>query len=143
MLRFFWTLLILVAALSGAAYWNYQRNAPLDRDLEQRRPFRTLSEKDLSALEQAYRDELAGHRQKLELYTQASSSSGGSYAPSDLQGRIDGFSKAQAGASRMRDLQLTVREREVELEQIARERQIRSTGMDQPWKRIKRRVLTF
>jgi hypothetical protein len=142
MLRFFWALTALCAALGGAGYWNYQRNAPLDQELEQHRPYRTLSEADLAALEAAYRDELAGYARQVDRFAR---SGGGSSAagPADLQGNIGDFDRAQAGASRMREAQLGQREQEVVLEQIARERQLRASGLDNPWNRFKRRLLTF
>jgi hypothetical protein len=143
MVRIAVAFLALVSGLGGAGYWNYQRNAGLDRDLENR-PYRTLSTGDLQLLEQAYRDELTGYTQKLDVHRRAAASGhSGSYAPSDLQGKIEGFGRAQARAGQMREVNLEKLEREVGIEQIAHELTIREAGLDQPWNRIKRRLLTF
>jgi hypothetical protein len=143
MLRFMWALTALCAALGGAGYWNYQRNAPLDEALKpEKRPYAKLSAADLSALEQAYRDELAGYVRQVDQHAR-SGGGGGATGFGDLQGNIDEFGRAQAGAGRMRQAQLAQREQEVVLEQIARERELRAAGLDDPWNRFKRRLLTF
>jgi hypothetical protein len=142
MIRILLVLVVLCAALGGAGYWNYQRNEHLDQDL-QNRPYRTLKDRDLALLEQAYRDELASFTKKLQKQSQRLGGGDGKYAASDLQGKIEGFGKAQASAGRVRDTQLEVAERQVGVEHIEREKRIRAAGLDQEWNRIKRRLLTF
>ena len=107
------------------------------------RPGRTLSEADLSALEGAYKEELAGFSRQVDRYARSGGGSSTAAGPADLQGNIGDFDRAQAGASRMREAQLGQREQEVVLEDIARERQLRASGLDNPWNRFKRRLLTF
>jgi hypothetical protein len=49
----------------------------------------------------------------------------------------------QGDAASIRQLELAMAERQVELEAIQRERGIRESGLDDSWVRFKRRLLTF
>jgi hypothetical protein len=141
MLRCAWMLVAVIACLAGAGYWNYQRNADLDRELEDR-PYRTLSNAQLKLLEQASRDELASYKQKLDMYSRAAASSGPSQA-ADLQSNLEAFGRVQANSEYMRDMQSEKVQHEVEIERIEKERQIRAAGLDKRWTRIQRRLLKF
>jgi len=141
MLRFFWTVTILLMLLAGGGYANYGRNAHLDAEFETR-PYRTLSDSDLLLLEQANSKELAEYQRKVDLYARSVSnaSHGGD---SDLSGQIENFDRAQELSGGMRAMQRAKSEREIEIKQIAQERSIRQRGLDDPWVRFKRRLLTF
>jgi len=134
-------LLVLVLCVGGAGYWNYQRNAPLDAEL-QNRPYAAYSDDELSLLREAYESEKSSHERRLERVAQ----SGGAeqaYAPSDLSGKIDGFRAAQKQSARWKRARDEVLDREVEIERLQHELSIRARGLDDEWTRIMRRVTTL
>ncbi len=133
--------LTLLLLLAGAAY-NYHRNAALDRDLESR-PYRRLFEEDLSALEQAYGEEIAGLRSRLGRLGGPESFFEEPTHRSDLSARVRAFERSQRTNERWKGLHRKLLEREAEFEAVRHEREMRRAGLDKPWRRVLRRVITF
>jgi hypothetical protein len=143
MLRLLWILCALCVATAGVGAWNYRRNAAMEQEVVEHRPYRQLSEKDLGLLEEAYQQELAVYTRKVEQYARAAAASGNLPGPTDLQGNVDSFQRVQASAERMRQVQGALREREAEIANIKRERELRAKPSEGRWDRILRRTLTF
>jgi hypothetical protein len=135
-------LLVLVAALAGGAYFNYMRNAPLDADLHKPRPYATISTPDVTALLQAYEQELARAKGGV------ANAPGGEGAidradRSDLGGKARGFASFQKENERWKNQRGRVFEQEKQLADIRLEKSIRDRRLDDEWTRIWRRVSTF
>jgi hypothetical protein len=143
MLRFFWILVVTGAIAAAVGGWNYRRNAHMDVEDPAARPYRALSDRDLGLLEEAYRQELASYLKKVEMYERATRAAGGLPGPSDLKGNVETFERVQASAERMRQVQVAMREREVELDNIKVEREKRAQRVPTRWERIVRRATTF
>jgi hypothetical protein len=137
-------LLALVALLIVGGGWNYHRNAYMVEEAKVPRPFKSLSTEQLNALHDAYTQEKAKAQKSLaKLEGQGDAS--GSYAPSDLQGKLGGFERAQKQAARYNDAHSAVLDREVELERIQKELALRRSGggSDSPWMLTLRRIVTL
>ncbi len=142
MARALMLLLVLTAALTGAGYWNYQRNAALDRELQQPRPYRTLSTAQLRELVDAYRGESKRLDRRL---SQTSTGEGamGRHQAADFAGRVESFDRFQQQNREWRELRGSGFETQSAIADLERELRIRETGLDQPSRRIWRRLSTF
>ncbi len=133
-------LALLVLGIGGFA--NYQRNADLDTEFQKRRPYRGTSDADLELLIQAYTEERLGLQARLDSDRDRTGVMDG-YAPSDFNGKLKAFERFQRKNESWREANRAKLERELVVEEIRREQAIRRSGMDSPWKRIRRRVLSF
>lgn len=107
---------------------NYRRNAHLETDIQQDRPYATLSDAELAALTGAYeqeREALEHSLAKLE----AAADSGERYAPGDVQGKVNGFEKAQRQATRWNEVNGARLDQQVEIDRLERERKLRASGV--------------
>jgi hypothetical protein len=144
MLRFLWILVALCAMAGAAGAWNYRRNAHMDVEDLSGRPYHNLADRDLGLLEEAYRQELASYVKKVAQYERATAAAGNlAGGVGDLKDKVETFERVQATAERMRQVQGAMREREVEIENLKREREFRSRPVPTRWDRIVRRVTTF
>ncbi|MEE8556953.1 MAG: hypothetical protein V3T14_03600 [Myxococcota bacterium] len=129
---------LVLIALGGA--YNYHRNEYLDRDLESR-AYRTVRDPDLVILREAYESEL---RALQDRYSRLGSPKGASRARSrDVKVKIGQFEAAQRHNERKKALHRQILEREIELEALRTEREIRVSGLDQEWRRVLRRLITL
>lgn len=136
-------LLALVALLIAGGGWNYHRNAYMVEEAKAPRPYKSLSAEQLDDLLEAYTQEKAKFQKSLaKLESQGDAS--GSYAPSDLKGKVGGFERAQKQASRYKDVHSAMLDREVEIDRIQQERARRQSGIsDSPWALTLRRIVTL
>ncbi|MFQ5696760.1 MAG: hypothetical protein ACE5IL_00550 [Myxococcota bacterium] len=130
---------LLAACLGAGGYWNYQRNAYLDRDLEFR-PFASYSVEQIELLLQARRGEAARLQR-----SSASVPDGVALLsredPSDLGGKARAFDRFQHAHSRWRAQHGEALEEQARIEGLEKELEIRRAGLDREWQRILRRAL--
>ncbi len=130
---------VLLLGLGGAGFVNYQRNAPLDRDLEFR-PYKGLSEADLGALRDAYEKSVSHMEGSL------GTPDDGVFRrvkPGDFQGKVQAFERFQKENERWKDGHRAALENRATIDAIKREQGIRKAGLDNPWRRILRRATSF
>jgi len=140
--KFFLVLVLLVVGLGVAGFANYQRNEPLDHEL-QNRPYQAYKIEDLQKLENAYQGEMDGLQARLSRTGGDNTRMLDGYAPADFDGKLKAFERFQRKNNSWRDTNRARLEHEVELEKIQSELSIRERGLDDELTRIKRRVLTF
>jgi hypothetical protein len=138
-------LLAMMAALIALGGWNYQRNAHLAEEAKVPRPYKGLSAEQLDALLAAYTQEKAKYQQSLAKMEGKVEDASGSYAPSDLTGKLGGFERAQKQVARYNDVHSAILDREVEIDKLQQERALRQSGVDSdsPWALTLRRIVTF
>jgi hypothetical protein len=134
-------LLLFLALLGGAGFYNYDRNEHLDKDL-QLRPYKGLSDTDLASLIEAYQQQISG------MVASHAAEGGprdsiGRAAPSDLAGKLEAFEEFQQENVRWRERHRAVLGEQVTLDKLRLERAIRDAGLDQEWRRILRRLITL
>ena len=134
--------LIVVVALCGAAYANYERNAPLDAELRDR-PYAGLADKDLKALLDAYKAEKRGYQTQLAKSGGDRTTVMDGLAPADYHGKVKAFESFQRQNERWRDVNRQRLSHEVEVEKLEREASIRARGLHIEKNRILRRLTTF
>jgi hypothetical protein len=133
--------LVAGIALAGAGYWNYERNAGLDRELE-RRPYRTLATGQLRELLGAYRGEAERVDRRLS-QTSNGSEQMGSFRDADFAARVESFGKFQRQNRQWRELRDSATDSQGAIADVERELRIREAGLDEEWRRVWRRVSTF
>jgi hypothetical protein len=141
MFKYVFLLIVLVVGLGGAGYYNYQRNAAMDADLAENRPYRAVPSADLAKIIASTQKDVA--RRKANL---ASAPSGASNIDatdaSDVGGRAHAFEGFQRENDAWKNQRGAAMEQEVLLKDLLHEKQLRDKDLD-PVSRIKRRVLTF
>jgi hypothetical protein len=135
-------LMILVVGVGGTGYYNYQRNAPMDADLHQPRPFSTLETADVTQLLAAYDKDLA------RLKGNVANAPGGAevidrFGSSDVGGKAQGFASFQRDNERWKNKRGQVFELEKTIADLRLEKSIRDRGLHVEQTRIWRRVSTF
>lgn len=135
-------LLVLVIGVGGTGYYNYVRNAPMDADLAQPRPFKTLKTPDVAQLLSAYEKDLA------KLKGSVAKEPGGAavidrFDSSDVGGKAQGFASFQRDNQRWKNARGQVFELEKTVADLRLEKSIRDRGLDVEKTRIWRRVTTF
>jgi hypothetical protein len=135
-------LLIVGGALGGGAYYNYQRNAPMDADLAQPRPYKTISTEQVTELLKAYQSDVA------RVKGSVANAPGGAGAidradASDVGGKAKGFASFQRENERWKKERGQVFEQEKTLADLRFEKSIRDRKLDDEWTRIWNRVSTF
>lgn len=134
-------LLVLILAVAGGGYWNYQRNAAMDADLGQQRPYKAVPTADLMKLIASSQKDIQRAKGSV-----ASAPSGASAIDaqdsSDVGGKAHAFAGFQRENERWKAQRGAVMEQEALLQELLREKQLRDKDVDS-WTRIKRRVLTF
>jgi hypothetical protein len=135
-------LMVLVVGVGGTGYYNYQRNAPMDADLHQPRPFRTLKSPDVAQLLAAYEKDLA------RLKGNVAQAPGGAdvidrFDSSDVGGKAQGFASFQRDNERWKNKRGQVFELETTITDLRLEKSIRDRGLDVERTRIWRRISTF
>lgn len=140
-MRLFGPLLLLLLALAGGGYYNYERNAPLDADL-QNRPHATLSTRDLEILYQAHKSELERLTKQLAAKPDGTQEVQ-NYAPSDVKGKLQSFDRFQSRNKAWQDVYGDKVDQEIALESVEKERVIRQKGLDKRLNQILRRVTTL
>ena len=131
---------LVLVALAGAAVFNYQRNAPLDKALEFR-PYAGLSDADLQALIDAYQTDVVQKTQGL---------GGGPDVgiisrphPSAFDEKLRAFERFQAENERWKQGHRAAIEGRVIVDRLLKEKAIRDAGLHEEWRRVLRRVVTL
>ena len=139
--KFLAFLLIATLGVGLAGFANYHRNAPLDRELENR-PYGTLSDHGLKALIDGYNLERDGAIARLGKGSDRTRVMDG-LAPGDLHGKLKAFDSFQRKNEQWRDHNRERIEFNIELEKLKKEQGIRDRGLDDERSRILRRLFTF
>ena len=139
MWKFF--LVLSIVGLCAGGFLNYRRNEHLDAEL-QNRVYADMSDENLATLITAYRDQVA------QLAAQVGEAPPGQdeldgFAPSDIHGKVQGFESFQQYNRSWRRHRAELFEQEAALEELRREHSIRDRGLDKPFKRVRRRVLSL
>lgn len=134
-------LIVLVGALGAGGYYNYQRNAHLDEELEQRQ-YATLDREQVQQLLDAYRADLESVQRRAARASDGSDQMQGHKA-ADFEGRVKSFDRFQQENRQWKTLRGEAWERQATIEALEHELRIRDAGLDQEWNRIRRRVLHF
>ena len=135
-------LLIATVGVVLAGFANYQRNAPLDKELEER-PYGTISDEDLVALIDAYTMERGGTMARMGGKKDDRTTVMDGFAPGDLDGKLKAFDSFQRKNERWRNQNRQRIEFDIELERLKKEQGIRDRGLDEERNRILRRLLSF
>lgn len=141
MFKYVFLLLVLVVGLAGAGYYNYQRNAAMDADLAEARPYRAIPSADLANIIASTQKDVARRKSSLASAPQGASNID-STDSSDVGGRANAFAGFQRENETWKKQRGAVMEQEVLLKELLHEKQLRDKDLD-PMSRIKRRVLTF
>lgn len=141
-MKTFLALMILVIAVVGGGYYNYARNAHLDADLQQLRPFATLKTPDVAQLLSAYEKDVA------RLKGNVGQAPGGAdvidrFDSSDVGGKAQGFASFQKNNERWKNARGQVFELEKTINDLRFEKSIRDRGLDNEKTRIWRRLTTI
>lgn len=141
-MKTFLALMILVIAVVGGGYYNYKRNAHLEADLQQPRPFATLKTADLTQLLAAYEKDVA------RLRANVGTAPGGAdvidrFDASDVGGKAQGFASFQKDNQRWKNARGQVFELEKTITDLRFEKSIRDRGLDNEKTRIWRRLTTI
>ncbi|MEX2205655.1 MAG: hypothetical protein WEF50_05440 [Myxococcota bacterium] len=141
-MKTFLALMILVVAVVGGGYYNYARNAHLDADLQQPRPFATLETPDVAQLLSAYEQDAA------RLRGNVAKAPGGAdvidrFDSSDVGGKAQGFASFQKDNQRWKNARGQVFELEKTITDLRFEKSIRDRGLDNEKTRIWRRLTTI
>jgi hypothetical protein len=142
MFKAFLALVVLVIAVVGGGYYNYSRNAPMDADLLQPRPFATLKTPDVAQLLSAYEKDVARIRGSI------AKAPGGAevidrFDSSDVGGKAQGFANFQKDNQRWKNARGQVFELEKTIKDLRFEKSIRDRGLDVEKTRIMRRLTTI
>ena len=135
-------LLVLAIGVGGAGYYNYVRNAPMDSDLSQPRPYKTLATPDVAKLLAAYEADLGRAKGSV------AKAPGGEavierFDASDVGGKAQGFASFQRDNQRWKNQRGKVFELEKTVSDLRLEKSIRDRGLDDEHTRVWRRVTTF
>lgn len=133
---------VLVAAVAGGGYWNYQRNAPLVAEVEGPRPYKTLSDADFKKLLAAYEGQLNRHKQGVS-GTPGEAGGIDAHDSSDVGGKAQAFAQYQRQNERWKRERGQVMEDEHMVKELRREKAIRERGLDDPHARFWLRLTTF
>lgn len=134
-------LLVVVLALPIGSFVNYQRNAPLDQELEGR-TYASLSDADLEALAAAYEQEVRAFKARISEGPQGTSLVDG-HAAADFDAKLKGFESFQAFNRQWKRKKGQMLEQQSALEEVQREQSIRARGLHKEPNRILRRVISF
>lgn len=139
MWKFF--LVLSIVGLCAGGFLNYRRNEHLDAEL-QNRVYADMSDENLAALITAYQGQVA------QLAAQVGEAPPGQdeldgFAPSDIHGKVRGFESFQQYNRSWRRRRAELFEQEAALEELRREHSIRDRGLDKPFSRVRRRVLSL
>ena len=116
-------LLVLVIGVVGGGYYNYMRNAPMDADLQQPRPFATLKTPDVAELLAAYERDVARIRGNV--------------------GKAQGFASFQKDNQRWKNARGQIFELEKTITDLRFEKSIRDRGLNVEKTRVWRRLTTI
>ena len=134
-------LVVLCAVLGGAGFYNYQRNAAMDADLMEKRPYREVPTAALMATIASTKKDVA--RAKGNIATAPGGSANIDRTDSsDVGGRAQAFAGFQRSNEAWKAQRGAVMDQEGILKELQHEKELRDKDVDQ-WTRIKRRVLTF
>ena len=130
-------LLVLLLALGGAGAYNYHRN--LEAEAKVPRPYRGYSDADLTALLEAYQEEVKGQGSRYEAARSQKTTRGeGVY----FDEKVRDFERARERSAQTRALAAEVAQNEKVLRDLEREQALRDKDRD-PTQVFLRRLLTF
>jgi hypothetical protein len=134
-------LLVLLVGLVGGGYYNYQRNAPMDADLQEQRPYRAIPSADLAKLIMSAQKDIARAKGAVASAPHGASAIDAQDA-SDVGGKAKAFAGFQRENERWKEQRGKVMDQEILLKELQHEKQLRDKDVD-AMTRIKRRVLSF
>ena len=134
-------LLVLLAGLAGAGYYNYQRNAGMDADLQEKRPYRAIPTADLVKVIADTQKGVARAKGAIAAAPHGASAIDAQDS-SDVGGKAKAFAGFQRENEAWKERRGAVMDQEILLKELQHEKQLRDKDVDS-WTRIKRRVLTF
>lgn len=131
---------MLLGLVCGGGYYNYQRNAHLDKDLKFR-PFAGITDPELQVLVEAYET-------KMQHMARNFGASGPQVhnrraAPSDLPSKVAAFEQFQRENERWKEGRRQILSESATIDQLRHEQKIREQGLHKPWVRMMRRVTTM
>ena len=139
--KYLFGLFVLVVALAGGGYYNYNRNAGMDADRMEKRPYRDVPTAALLQTSASTKKDIARAKGRV-----ASAPSGASAIDrtdaSDNGARARAFEDFQHTNDAWKNQRGAVMEQEAVLKELEHEKALRDKDVDD-WTRIKRRVLTF
>jgi len=134
-------LIVLVVGGVGGGFYNYQRNAPMDADLAEARPYRAVPTADLlKTIASTQKD--VQRRKGAVAAAPTGASAIDATDSSDVGSRANAFAGFQRQNEQWKAQRGAVMEQEILLKQLMHEKELRDKDVDS-WTRIKRRVLTF
>ena len=142
MRQFLVSVVVVVLVVAGAGFANYHRNAPLDQELEDR-PYARYGMVDIEALLLAHKAERDRIRSVLSRKSSDPTQVMNGYAAGDFEGKVNAFDEFQVRIQAYKQVNGAALEHEVEIEVLEHEKQIRKRGLDDPRKRVLRRILAF
>jgi hypothetical protein len=128
-------LAVVLAALGGAGFWNYQRN--LAQEEAQAGPYRAYADAQLAALAEAYEGEIETHQRRYEAAKGAPSPEARGRL---LDEQVRDFERANARGRAIRAAGGDLAAREATLREIRKEQARRS---EDPTQVLLRRLTTF
>ena len=135
-------LVVVLVALAGGGFWNYQRNAHLVADVEKPRPYGSLSDADFEQMLAAYEGEARRAKQGVA-NTPGEAAQIDAYGSSDLGGKAEGFESYQRQNERWKRERGRAMEQDFMVKELRAEKAIRDRGLDDPRKRFWLRLTTF
>jgi hypothetical protein len=138
MFKYVLLLIVLVVGLGGAGYYNYQRNAAMDADLLEPRPYRAVPSADLAKIIASTQKDVARRKGSIASAPHGASAIDAKDA-SDVGGRANAFAGFQRENERWKNERGAMMEQEVLLKQLQHEKELRDKDLD-PMSRIKRRA---
>jgi hypothetical protein len=135
-------LLVLLMGLVGGGYYNYQRNAPMDADLQEQRPYRAIPSADLAKLIMSAQKDIARAKGAVASAPHGASAIDAQDA-SDVGGKAKAFAGFQRENERWKAQRGRVMEQEAELKPLLFEKSIRDRHLDDPQYVFKKRLLSF
>src|SRR5262245_9596879 len=104
-------LIVLVVGLAGTGYWNYQRNAGMDSDLAENRPYRAVPTADLNQIVAKTKKDIARAKGATAAAPTGTSAIGATDA-SDMGSRANAFSGFQRENERWKNQRGAIMEQE-------------------------------
>jgi hypothetical protein len=135
-------LVVLVVGAAGGLYYNYNRHASIEADLQKPRPYAKIPTADLAKLIQAYQSDIKRAKARVAAAPTGSDSIDRRDA-SDVGGKAEAFAGFQHQNEQWKEQRGRVMEQEAELKQLLFEKSIRDRHLDDPRFVFKARLLTF
>ena len=135
-------ILVVLAAVAGGGYWNYNRNAGLVADAYKDRPYKTLSTPDVAKLLAAYEADAKRAKQGVA-GSPGEASQIDAYDSSDVGGKAEAFAQYQRQNERWKQERGRAMEQQYMVEALRFEKSVRDRHLDDEHARLWLRLTTF